>query len=440
MVSILRLRNIEWEIVEYGPNERNITGWGFWMSERSRKLVVEGGEKVVDFNIKAFKPAPAQGIDDAVEIMRDGMMFRYQPKTFEESHVSMFEKEFAEHLGSKHAVAVNSCGSAMFIAMNIAGVNPGDKVLSNAFTFTAVPSAIHHARAHPVFVESTDEWGLDVEDLERKVIESGAKVLLMSYMRGHVPDMDTVMEIVERHGLFFIEDCAHAYMTSWGGTPLGRFGQIACFSTQSSKGLSSGEGGILTTDVQEYAAKAILYAGSYEERWNRHHGMDAEMMGRLQNEIPGYSMRMTEVTGALLRPQIPRLHEIHEIHKSNYRHLEGILEGHPNILVPKPHSKAEYYCDTMQFHLQGLSREDSDHFIELMAMEGIGMQIFGVDRNARDFREWHYLGGDEVVDLPRTIQNIEFACDLSLQPHLDTSHMDIIASVMFDVLDYINNG
>lgn len=410
------------------------------MFKRSRKLVVEGGEKLIDFNIKAFKPAPEEGIEDAVEVMRSGMMYRYQPKRLEDSHTSLFEKEFAEHLGCGYVVATNSCGSAMFIALNIAGVKPGDKVLSNAFTFTAVPSAIHHARAVPVFVESTDEWGLDAQDLEAKVIESGAKVLLMSYMRGHVPNMDDVMEVVRKHDLFFIEDCAHAYMTFWDGKPLGRFGDISCFSTQSSKGLSSGEGGILTTDVQEYAGKALLYAGSYEKRWNRHHNMDPEMMDSLQNDIPGYSMRMTEIVAAILRPQIPRLFEIHEIHKANYRYLEPILDSHPNIWVPKCHPKAEYFCDTMQFHLQGFSREDADRFIELMQMEGLGMQIFGADRNARDFREWHYLQGGEDVNLPNTVKFIEFACDLSLQPHLNQGHMDIIGQVIFDVLDYINNG
>ena len=287
------------------------------MAGRSRKLIVEGGKKVVDFNTKAFKPAPESGITEAVESIRTGMMFRYQHKDKANSHVSMFEKEFAEHLGCKYALGVNSCGSAMFIALKIAGVKPGGKVLSNAFTFTAVPSAIHHAGAIPIFVESNDEWGLDVVDLERKVVESGTKILLMSYMRGHVPDIDAVMAVVKKHDLFFIEDCAHAYMTSWDGTLLGRFGEIACFSTQSSKALSSGEGGILCTDDREIAAKAILYSGSYEERWNRHHGMDADMMKELQNQIPGYSMRMSEITGALLRPQITRLGEIHKIHQSN---------------------------------------------------------------------------------------------------------------------------
>ena len=410
------------------------------MSSGSRKLGIEGGSKIGNFDIKFFKPAPEQGIEAAVEAMRSGLMFRYQHKTPEQSEVSMFEQEFAAHLGCKYAVGVNSCGSAMFIAMNIAGIQPGDKVLSNAFTFTAVPSAIHHIRAEPVLVESNGEWGLDAVDLEAKVVESGAKVLLMSYMRGHVSDIDAVLEVVQRHDLFFIEDCAHAYMTTWDGILLGRFSDIACFSTQSSKGLASGEGGILTTDVEEYAAKAILYSGSYEGLWSRHHGVDPQLLSSLQNQIPGYSMRMNEVTGAMLRPQIARLEGICEIHKRNYQRLESQIGDHPNIEVPKPHPKVDSFSDTMQFHLRGLSRQQADRFVEVMGMEGLPIQIFGVQRNARDYREWDYFEGMQDLDMPETVKNIEYACDLSMQPHLTLDNMDTIAAVIFDVLDYINKA
>ena len=104
----------------------------------------------------------------------------------------------------------------MYIALNVVGVQPGDKILTNAFTFHAVPSVIHHAGAVPVLVESNREWAMDAEDLDKKASESGAKVLLMSYMRGHVPDMDAVMEVVKKHNLILIEDCAHAYSQHCG--------------------------------------------------------------------------------------------------------------------------------------------------------------------------------------------------------------------------------
>ena len=107
--------------------------------KHSRRLVVEGGESIVDFDNKAFKPIPQEGIDLAVNAMNAGVMYRYQPKSKEASITANFEHNFAKYMQVKHAVGTNSCGSAMFIALNIVGVQPGDIVLTNAFTFHAVP-------------------------------------------------------------------------------------------------------------------------------------------------------------------------------------------------------------------------------------------------------------------------------------------------------------
>lgn len=404
--------------------------------EQQRRLVVDGGAKIIDFDNKAFKPVPEEGIELATKAMRDGIIYRYQPKTAEDSLTANFEKNFAEFMGVKHAIAMNSCGSAMFIALNIAGVQPGDKVISNAFTFHAVPSVIHHARAEPVLVESTREWGIDTEDFEKKVQESGAKVFLMSYMRGHVPDMEKIMDIVKKYDLTFIEDCAHAYCTYWDGKPLGTFGSIGCFSTQSSKGLSAGEGGIFITNNDEIAAKAVLYAGSYEQLWKKHFNLNHEIMDSLQNQIPGYSMRMHEVAAAMLLPQIPRLKVIREIHTSNYRLLESLLENHPNIEIPKCHEKVEMFNDTMQFHLIGLSKDQAENFIDVAKSEGLPMQIFGIRRNARDFRQWEYVAS-HTDNLPKTVQNIDFAVDLSMQPHLTSANINTIGQVIIEVLAHV---
>jgi dTDP-4-amino-4,6-dideoxygalactose transaminase len=407
------------------------------MPSTRRKLVVEGGESIVDFDNKAFKPIPQAGIDLAVQAMQAGVMYRYQPKTNVASITANFEKAFAEYMGVKHAVGTNSCGSAMFIALNIADVQPGDKILTNAFTFHAVPSVIEHARAVPVLVESNREWGMDAEDLDRKATESGAKVLLMSYMRGHVPDMDAVMAVVKKHDLMFIEDCAHAYETNWNGQRLGTFGEIGCFSTQSSKGLSAGEGGLFITNNDEYAAKAVLYAGSYERLWRKHFDLDHDMMNMLQNQIPGYSMRMQEVTAAMLTPQIARLADIKAVHVANWNLLHSLIADHPNIEIPPALPQVDSFCDTMQFHLVGLSREDADRFIDVAKKEGVPMQIFGVDRNARDFRQWEYVEAHKD-ELKETIANIEFAVDLSLQPHLTQDNIRTLAQVLTEVLAYIN--
>ena len=147
--------------------------------KQSRKLVAEGGESIVDFDNKAFKPIPQAGIDLAVEAMQAGVMYRYQPKSKESSITAKLEHAFSDYMGVKHTIGTNSCGSAMFIALNIAGVQPGDNILTNAFTFHAVPSVIQHARAVPVLVESNREWAMDPEDLDKKATETGAKLSLI---------------------------------------------------------------------------------------------------------------------------------------------------------------------------------------------------------------------------------------------------------------------
>ncbi|MDB3858508.1 aminotransferase class I/II-fold pyridoxal phosphate-dependent enzyme [Candidatus Poseidonia sp.] len=405
--------------------------------EQSRKLVVEGGVRIVDFDNKAFKPIPQSGIDLAVKAMNAGVMYRYQPKTKEASITATFEHNFANYMGVKHAVGTNSCGSAMFIALNIVGVQPGDTVLTNAFTFHAVPSVIEHARAVPVLVESNREWAMDAEDLDKKATETGANVLLMSYMRGHVPDMDAIMKVVEKHDMILIEDCAHAYATLWNGKLLGTFGEIGCFSTQSSKALSAGEGGIFITNDDEHAAKAVLYAGSYERLWMKHYDLDSDLMDQLQNQIPGYSMRMQEVTAAMLTPQIDRLAAIKKIHVDNWALLHSLIHDHPNIEIPLPLPQVDSFCDTMQFHLVGMSRDDADRFIDLMKEEGIPMQIFGARRNARDYRQWEYIKAHQD-ELKATVANIEFACDLSMQPHLNSDNIRVMGRVILDVLAYIH--
>ncbi|MBL6885957.1 MAG: aminotransferase class I/II-fold pyridoxal phosphate-dependent enzyme [Candidatus Poseidonia sp.] len=405
--------------------------------EQSRKLVVEGGVRIVDFDNKAFKPIPQAGIDLAVKAMNAGVMYRYQPKTKEASITATFEHNFANYMGVKHAVGTNSCGSAMFIALNIVGVQPGDTVLTNAFTFHAVPSVIEHARAVPVLVESNREWAMDAEDLDKKATETGANVLLMSYMRGHVPDMDAIMKVVEKHDMILIEDCAHAYATLWNGKLLGTFGEIGCFSTQSSKALSAGEGGIFITNDDEHAAKAVLYAGSYERLWMKHYDLDSDLMDQLQNQIPGYSMRMQEVTAAMLTPQIDRLAAIKKIHVDNWALLHSLIHDHPNIEIPLPLPQVDSFCDTMQFHLVGMSRDDADRFIDLMKEEGIPMQIFGARRNARDYRQWEYIKAHQD-ELKATVANIEFACDLSMQPHLNSDNIRVMGRVILDVLAYIH--
>ena len=115
------------------------------------------------------------------------------------------------------------------------------------YTLAPVPGSISNAGGEPIFIEINENLVLDLEDLSRKAISSKARFLLISHMRGHLVDMNKLMQIVEDNGLILIEDCAHTMGAKWGDKRSGNFGLAGCFSTQTYKHLNSGEGGLLTS-------------------------------------------------------------------------------------------------------------------------------------------------------------------------------------------------
>ena len=162
------------------------------------------------------EPIPEEGIAAALAVMRSGRLHRYNVKGDEAGEVALLEQEVAAAMGAKYCLAVASGGYAMTTALRALGVKPGDRVLSNAFTLAPVPGAIAAVGAVPVFVGVTEALTIDLDDLEAKADQ--ARVLLLSHMRGHICDMDRLLEICARHGVQVIEDCAH----TMGGVPTGR--------------------------------------------------------------------------------------------------------------------------------------------------------------------------------------------------------------------------
>ena len=219
------------------------------LSAAANRAVFEG-------DLSASDPLPEAAIEAAVRLMGDGRLFRYGESSEALPEAALLEEEFAAYMGRKYCVGLNSGGCALFVALKAVGVEPGDKVLVNAFTLAPVPGAIAHAGAEAVLVDIDDRYVIDVADLDRKAADSGARHVMLSYMRGHIPDLTAVMEVCRRHGLVVIEDCAHTMGGRWAGRLTGTFGDVACFSTQSFKQVNSGEGGLLVTDDEDAAAKA----------------------------------------------------------------------------------------------------------------------------------------------------------------------------------------
>ena len=251
------------------------------------------------------EPIPEAGIAAAVALMRSGRLHRYEAGR--EGAAAELERRYAAWQGARFCLAVASGGQSLQIALRTLGVRPGERVLTNAWTLAPVPGAVACVGAEAVLVETTEDLVIDAGDLAAKAEASGARVLLLSHMRGHLVDMDALMAWAAGAGVAVIEDCAHTMGAEWRGHRSGTFGAAACFSTQTYKHLNSGEGGLLTTDDPGIAARATVLSGSYM-LFDRHGaGPDPTAFADASLDCPNGSARMDELRAAILLPQIEAL-------------------------------------------------------------------------------------------------------------------------------------
>ena len=326
----------------------------------------------LQLDLSQQEPIPPAGVAAALALMQSGKLHRYGETDGKLSPTAALEAAFAAELGLPYCVALNSCGSSMFVALKSAGVMPGDAVLSNCFTLAPVPGALAHAGARPVLVDVCDDYTIDLDDLARKARSSGAKTLLLSHMRGHICDMARLSAVCTEHGLALIEDCAHTMGAGWDGRATGTWGLAACFSLQSYKHANSGEGGLLVTRDPDLAARAILYSGSY--MFYAAHGArpDEAVFERWKYSTPNFSLRMGNLPAALALPQLgPLLADRGRRWNQRYHWLSQALAGAPGLQLPERPAKEQFVASSLQFSLPGLGREAIGRFLALCAARGL---------------------------------------------------------------------
>lgn len=392
-------------------------------------------------DLSAPDPIPDEAIEAALRLLRDGRLFRYGEDRAGLSEAALLEEEFAAYLGVRYAVGLNSGGCALFVALKSAGVAPGDEVLVNAFTLAPVPGAIAHAGATPLLVDITESYVIDLDDLQRKAESSGAKFLLLSYMRGHIPDMDRVTEICRRFGLVLVEDCAHTMGASWDGRLSGTHGKVSCFSTQTFKHVNSGEGGLLATDDADLAAKAILHSGSYM-LYAQHKARPAlEVFERHKYQTPNFSLRMSGLVAALLRPQLASLDKRAALWRGIYDRLAGLLDDIENVTVPARSAKEAFVPSSMQFSLTGLSAREIQLFLKECDDHGVHIKWFG-GREPVGFTSahdhWRYIAA--AADLPGADEVLRGLCDFRLPSGLTEQDCRTLASVVREAMQQVTGA
>ena len=353
------------------------------------------------------EPISEEAIERAVALMRTGRLHRYGEQGSGYPEPSLLEQDYAAYVGSKYCVAVSSCGAAMFIALKALGVKPGDKVLTSTFTLAPVPGAIAHAGAEAVLVDTTSDYMTDMADLAHKAATSGAKVFLLSHMRGHIADLPAIKAICDKYGVAIIEDCAHTMGAKWDGKHTGTWGTVGCYSAQTYKHINSGEGGLLVTNDEDVAAQAILMSGCYM-MYNQHIlRPSADVFERWKYVTPNFSMRMSNLAAALLRPQIGQLADRGRRWNHIYATLERELAKTAHVSVPPRDIREEFVASSIQFTLD-LKPQQIERFLKECDLRGLYIKWFGTPSPiafTSNFEHWHYMQSKPDVPNAKAVLN-----------------------------------
>ncbi|GAA4223646.1 dTDP-4-amino-4,6-dideoxygalactose transaminase [Sagittula marina] len=355
------------------------------------------------------EPIPEEGIAAALAVLRHGRLHRYNTVGDEISEAAALEEEFAEIVGARFCVAVASGGYALACALRAVGVQAGDKVLTNAFTLAPVPGAIASLGATPVFVGVTEDLVIDLDDLARQVSAPDVRVLMLSHMRGHLCDMGQLTAICDAADVTVIEDCAHTMGAVWEGVPSGRHGRIGCYSMQTYKHVNSGEGGLLVTDDEEVAARAILLSGSYM-LYERHRAAPApEVFERVKYDTPNVSGRMDNLRAAILRPQLRGLETQVARWNARYGVVEAGLRDTPGLrLIPRD-PRGRSVGSSIQFLLLDWPAEKVTEVLSRCAARGVELKWFGgaepVGFTSR-YDSWRYAASQPMPATDRVLRGL----------------------------------
>jgi perosamine synthetase len=274
-------------------------------------------------------------------------------------YLNQFERDFAEFVGAKHAMATSSCTGALHLALLSLGIGPGDEVMVPEITWVASASAIHYVGATPVFIDvDPNTWTIDPIQLEKK-ISPKTKAIIPVHLYGFAANMKRIMEIANAHNIFVIEDAAPAIGTLFGAQSVGTFGDFGCYSFQGAKLLVTGEGGMLVSNNDELFAKA---------RKIQDHGRKP---GTFWIEEVGYKYKMNNITAALGLAQLQRAtNQIERKRRINAWYREG-LEDLDHLDFQEEAENTRSICWMTSISLKPNSVKSRDELMSQLKLNGV---------------------------------------------------------------------
>lgn len=331
--------------------------------------------------------------------------------------VTEFENAFAKFAKAKHAIATNSGTAALHSALLAIGVKAGDEVILPSFTFAATAEAVVMTGAAPVFVDiNPDTYTISLEAIE-KAVTKRVKAIMPVDLYGLPADMRPIREIADKHGLRIIEDAAQAHGASYKGKPLGAFADAACWSFYGSKNMTTGEGGMITTNNDKIAETP---------RYIRSHGEKE----KYKSLMLGHNYHMPEIAAAIGCVQLKKLPALVARRRENAERLAKNLKKAKRLQLPEEPKgfKCSWYLYTVR--LKNADRAKRDRLVEKLKQKGIGAFVCYV--NPIHLMPYYRKFGK--YRLPETEKASKQVFSLPVHPGVTAEQIDFITDTVLDLL------
>jgi dTDP-4-amino-4,6-dideoxygalactose transaminase len=364
--------------------------------------------------------------------------------------VKQFEAAFAERLGCRHAVAVNSCTAALHLAVEALGVGPGDEVLVPTLTFAATAAVVRYLGARPVLLDCHPETlNLDVDRLIAFLEEycvpgdegawnrrTGARVraVIPVHYAGLPCAMEPLLAVAHRYGLAVVEDAAHALPAHVGGRPVGTLGTAAAFSFYATKNITTGEGGMLTTDDAALADRARMMSlhGISRDAWQRYTARGSWYYEILE---PGYKYNMTDIAAALGLQQLRRVHDFWEIRNGYAARYTEVFRTLPELQTPPEAPVGDQHA--WHLYVLRLNRErlclDRAAFIDELRARGIGASVHFIPLHLHPYYRETY--GCQTADCPVASAVYERILSLPLYARMTPADAQRVIDAVVDIVE-----
>jgi perosamine synthetase len=371
-------------------------------------------EQIIPFHSADVGEEEAQA---AAEVIRFGWL-TMGPKTIE------FEKQFASYVGAKHAVGVSSCTAALHLALDAIGMKQGDEVLVPTTTFTSTAEVVCYFKARPVLVDvDAKTLCMDPVDAERRITEKTRAVIPVHYA-GQPCDMDAIQAMAKRHGLRVIEDAAHALPASYHGVRVGGISEVTAFSFYATKTLTTGEGGMVTTDSDELATRMRMMRlhGIGRDAWKRYSSEGSWYYEVLDT---GFKYNLTDIQSAIGIVQLGKCDQMREARAKVAHRYSETFEAEQRLEVPTILEGCEtaWHLYPLRLNLETLLITRSK-MIEELKRRGIGTSVHFIPLHMHPYYKNSYGYRDE--DFPVASQQYQRYLSLPIFPTMTESQIDYV--------------